>query len=70
MRVAKRKRYEASFKAKVALEALKERKTASLFERGSSEAVLEAGPPSSELYEQIGRLKVEVAFLKKSSSAR
>ena len=29
MRVAKRKRYEASFKAKVALEALKERKTAS-----------------------------------------
>ena len=29
MRVAKRKRYEASFKAKVALEALQEQKTAS-----------------------------------------
>ena len=94
MRVAKRKRYEASFKAKVALEALKERKTASelggqfgvhpnqvtewrkqlvlesssLFERGSSKAVWEAGPPSSELYEPIGRLKVEVEFLKKKAA--
>ena len=90
MRVAKRKRYESSFKAKVALEALKERQTSSelggqfgvhpnqvtewrkplvleassLFERGSSKAVLEEGRSSSELYEQIGRLKVEVEFLK------
>ncbi len=86
----RRKIHAASFKARVALEAIKERETVSelakrfgvhptqihgwkrrlvqeaaeLFERvggnGSSESIQEA-----ELYEQIGRLKVELEWLKK-----
>ena len=80
---------EAPFKARVALEAIKERETigalgkrfgvhpsqihdwkrrlldqaASVFERENSKPVETIDP--AELYEQIGRLKVELEFLKK-----
>lgn len=81
---------EAPFKARVALEAVKERETvgelakrfqvhptqihdwkrrlleqaAGIFERDNSTKPVEAVNPA-ELYEQIGRLKVELEFLKK-----
>lgn len=81
---------EAPFKARVALEAIKERETVnelakrfqvhpsqihdwkrrlleqatSIFERDSSTKPVETVDPA-ELYEQIGRLKVELEFLKK-----
>ena len=84
-----RKRYEASFKARVALEAVKERDTvgelarrfqvhpaqihewkrrlveqaAAVFERENGKPAEAVDP--AELYEQIGRLKVELEFLKK-----
>ena len=48
-----RKRYDAKFKAKVVLEALREQKTT---------AEIAA---KSELYRQIGQLKYEVDWLKK-----
>ena len=80
---------EAPFKARVALEAVKERETVSelakrfqvhptqihdwkrrlleqatsIFERDNSKPVETIDP--AELYEQIGRLKVELEFLKK-----
>jgi transposase-like protein len=80
---------EAPFKARVALEAIKERETVSelakrfqvhptqihdwkrrlleqatsIFERDNSKPVETIDP--AELYEQIGRLKVELEFLKK-----
>jgi transposase len=84
----KRRQFSAEFKAKVALEALKEQQTlqelasryevhpnqisswkqefiqnsASLFNKGKKK---EESVDSSRLYEEIGRLKVEIDFLKK-----
>ena len=85
----RRKRHESGFKARVALEALKERETigqlakrfgihvtlihqwkrrlldgaGGVFERG--ESPVEDTTPQAELYEQIGRLKVELEWFKK-----
>ena len=82
---------EAPFKARVALEAIRDRETvaelakrfqvhptqvhkwkrhlseqaASVFERDTDNAKPTETIDSSELYEQIGRLKVELEFLKK-----
>lgn len=87
-----RKRHEAGYKAKVALEAVRERKTVSelasqfsihpsqiqawkrtlverageLFE-GPSPAKREAAQ-EAELYEQIGRLKMELEWVKKKAA--
>ena len=84
----KRRQFSADFKAKVAIEALKEQQTlqelankfevhpnqisswkqeflqnsASLFTKGKKK---EESVDSSRLYEEIGRLKVEIDFLKK-----
>jgi transposase-like protein len=89
----RRKIHEPSLKARVALEALKERETvaqiakrfevhptqvhqwksklvdeaAELFERDRSAPRAEAFEPT-ELYEQIGRLKMELEWLKKKAS--
>ena len=85
-----RRRFDSGFKAKVALEAVRELKTVSEIAKqfrvhpnqvtlwkkqllSSAEQVFEAGPRASksdepeaaELYEQIGRLKVELEWLKK-----
>ena len=85
----RRKRHESGFKARVALEAVKERETigelakrfglhptlihqwkrrllegaGGVFERG--ESPVEETTPQAELYEQIGRLKVELEWFKK-----
>ena len=90
----KRRIFHAPFKAKVAIEAVKEHRTiselakkhklhatqinlwkkqlldnaASVFETGSrkkNSASSEDEPQSAELYEQIGRLKVQLEWLKK-----
>lgn len=84
----KRRQFSAEFKAKVAIEALKEQQTlqqlaqkyevhpnqiaswkqeflhnsASVFTKGKKK---EEAVDTARLYEQIGRLKVEVDFLKK-----
>lgn len=84
----KRRSYSAEFKARVALEALKEQQTlqqlaqkhevhpnqisswkqeflqnsASVFTKGKKK---EEAVDTAKLYEEIGRLKVEVDFLKK-----
>jgi len=88
----RRKRREAGYKAKVALEAVRERKTVSelasqfavhasqiqawkrtLLERahevfeGPSPARREAAQ-EAELYEQIGRLKMELEWVKKKAA--
>lgn len=87
-----RKFRDSSFKARVALEAVKERETvgelakrfqvhptqihewkrrlveqaAGVFEKEGAKAVEAVDP--AELYEQIGRLKVELEFLKKKAA--
>jgi transposase len=84
----KRRSYSAEFKARVALEALKEQQTlqqlaqkhevhpnqisswkqeflqnsASVFTKGKKK---EEAVDTAKLYEEIGRLKIEVDFLKK-----
>jgi len=84
-----RKRYESGFKARVALEALRERETiavvskrfrvhSTLVHQWKKRLVEEAGTifdgvekrteevvSQAELYEQIGRLNVELEWLKK-----
>lgn len=89
----RRKNRDAAFKARVALEAVKERETVSelakrfqvhptqihewkrrlidqaavAFEKESVKTA--EGVDPAELYEQIGRLKVDLEFLKKSGSS-
>jgi transposase len=86
-----RRRFDAGFKAKVALEAIRELKSigeiakqfkvhpsqiavwkkqllaeaAQIFESSSAKGSKEDEPQTAELYEQIGRLKVELEWLKK-----
>ena len=64
-----RKQYRPSFKARVALEAIRSEKTLSqlgpqykVHLRSRSGAVAETG--NDDLYEEIGRLKVELDWLK------
>jgi transposase len=87
----KRRLFEGSFKAKVALEAIRGLKTISelaslhrvhptqitawrkqllegastLFESPSAKKVASDEPSPAELYEQIGRLKIELDWIKK-----
>ena len=87
----KRRLFEASFKARVALDAVRGMKTVSelaalhkvhpsqitawkkqllegagtLFEGPASKADKSDGPSASELYEQIGRLKIELDWVKR-----
>lgn len=82
-----RRRFDAAFKAKVALEAIRELKSVSeiakqfrvhpnqltmwkkqlpqVFESSSAKGSQGEEPQAAELYEQIGRLKVELEWLKK-----
>jgi putative transposase len=86
-----RRRFDSGFKAKVALEAVRELKTLSeiaqqfkvhpnqvtlwkkqllvgaerAFEGDNGKSSKSEEPEASELYEQIGRLKVELEWLKK-----
>ena len=86
-----RRRFDSGFKAKVALEAIRELKTISeiakqfkvhpnqvtiwkkqllteaahVFESGAAKSAQGDEPQAAELYEQIGRLKVELEWLKK-----
>ena len=88
-----RRKFSADFKAKVALEAIKNQKTlaqlslqyevnvitiskwkaeflanmASIFERNGTTQNTEESPDMDKLYAQIGQLKVENDFLKKSA---
>jgi transposase-like protein len=91
----KRNARSASFKSKVAIEAVRERKTISeiakqhdihptqihqwrrqlleraeeVFEDGRTKRIRDDGETSpQELYEQIGRLKMEIEWLKKKSA--
>lgn len=87
----KRRLFDGTFKAKVALDAVRGLKTVSelasqhkvhptqitlwkkqllegaagVFETSSSKKPIEDEPTSAELYEQIGRLKIELDWLKK-----
>ena len=91
----KRKQYQAGFKAKVALAALKEDRTVnelaskfevhptlihgwrkqlvagaeSIFNDGVKAASGDAEALQAELYEQIGRLKMELEWLKKKAAS-
>ena len=86
-----RRRFDSAFKAKVALEAVREHRTVNelakqfqvhpnqvtlwkkqllagaeqVFEAGGAKSVKSDEPEAAELYEQIGRLKVELEWLKK-----
>jgi hypothetical protein len=64
-----KKRYPAAFKARVALEAAKQTRTLdgieSLFRDGRRRDHDESQAIQAELYEQIGRLKMELEWLKK-----
>jgi transposase len=86
-----RRRFDSGFKAKVALEAVREVKSISeiaqqfkvhpnqvtiwkkqllseaarIFDAGDGKPAQSDEPEASELYEQIGRLKVELEWLKK-----
>ena len=86
-----RRRFDAGFKAKVALEAIRGLKTISelakqfkvhpnqittwkkqllegaedVFEKNGSKPAKNDEPDAAELYEQIGRLKVELEWVKK-----
>ena len=88
-----RRRHTAEFKAKVALEALKEQQTLNerasvygvqpvqvaqwkkqalsglptVFSRGSSPSPAEVEAQQAPLYEEIGRLKVELDWLKRKT---
>jgi transposase len=88
-----RRKFSAEFKAKVALEAIKNEKTMAelghqfeinpvtiskwkneflermsvVFENGTSKKSQESSPDLDHLYAQIGQLKVENDFLKKSA---
>lgn len=88
-----RRKFSADFKAKVALEAIKNQKTlaqlsqqyevnvitiskwkaeflanmASIFERNGTAPNTEESADTEKLYAQIGQLKVELDFLKKSA---
>jgi transposase-like protein len=88
-----RRKFSADFKAKVALEAIKNQKTlaelsqqfeinsvtiskwkaeflenmAIIFENGHEKKVNQDSPDLDQLYAQIGQLKVENDFLKKSA---
>ena len=90
---ATRKRYNASYKAKVALEAIKGERTISeiasrtgvhpnqiskwkkqaleelpgIFSSGRKKRMKQSEELESELYKQIGQLKVELDWLKKKS---
>ncbi len=90
-----RKRHSSAFKAKVALEAVKQDKTIaqlakehqvhpvqisqwkkqlldgmeSLFQNGSAARQPDPEKVQAELYEQIGRLQMELAWVKKKSGA-
>jgi len=88
-----RRKFSAGFKAKVALEAIKNQKTlaelsqqyevnsvtiskwkaeflenmAAVFEHGQEKKSAQGTPELEDLYAQIGQLKVENEFLKKSA---
>ena len=88
-----RRKFSAEFKAKVALEAIKNEKTLAelghqyevnpvtiskwktaflekmsvIFEDGTNKKSQESSPDLDQLYSQIGQLKVENDFLKKSA---
>ena len=91
----KRRKFSAEFKAKVVLEALKERVTiaelaqkhdlqtmqiskwkkefkdnlAQVFEKPKQDSKKKEQAQEAELYEQIGRLKMELEWLKKKNGA-
>jgi len=91
----KRTKYQAGFKAKVALAAVKEDRTVnelaskfdvhptlihgwkkqlvagaeSIFSAGAKTTAVDAEVQQAELYEQIGRLKMELEWLKKKAAA-
>ncbi len=57
-----RKQYEAAFKSRVALDHLRE-----AFSDGRKRHERDEAEPQSELYQQIGQLKVELDWVKKKA---